>query len=924
MVAYYYHDPSGLGVWQVLDGQTPAQAFDALNIIPDPILSYSVANTPAAQKINGGNTNAPNNAPAPGPKGYSYVGSTITPNLPPLTTRQKAGLFKPRDIINGDDPGASLNDCGPDAYLQIIDDVPTCVPINIIPLPGGGSQGGTGTVSSQSTYVTVNNTLDLSNGVGQAIGDAVTNSVQSDLNTVNNAINDTTNTIQSTLTDITSGIGSLVDGIIQNVYKALQWLGNLLISNIDKIAGFISDNIGKIASAVTDIATKITSVVQNVIGPAITNINNIISNTIAPIFNTISDVFRQTTALITAIQQDIKGGLDGILRLPQDISNGLTGIIGDVTRAVNQIGIKKQDGTSVFIGPDGKDSVWDRLSTIGHGVSILGGTGNVQIDFDKTVNLSEPDLSQAGAAALAALGQEINSLVSDLLRGGRSSLNVLATAAALSPTVLGIEVGTWIGWWELIRSLDQMFEPFFDFAKEDLAAKAGLSKLPVGSVLEAWRRKLVTDHDLQEDLAVNGWNSGRIQVLKDLQQHLFDISTAIDLHHRGIINDSDFTLVMSRNGVTGEQQQAYLEQHLKLFDVNLASTAFKWGLVDEQALDAVLKENRYTDTEITAYKATLLQRETVEDVIQRERLTILYSGLGFSPESFATPSDDVLQAATRDGLDARTALDRWQSSFFVLPLNEWIVGYFRGIFTLRQLNAAMDYYRVPNGLRDVVVSARRALIPWRTIPTMLANGIIDEAYAKQQLSGHGFDLPAQEALLKFAAISHKKAKTAASPDVLGLSVATARSYFDMGTITPEQYKEILLAHGYDEQSATLSVQVETQHAGMLERKKLSADIVNEVIAGLLTIDQAMAQMDSNQFSAVEKSKALNSIHRNLKQSSKTPSEGELHSMAKAGAISLDLYRQGLGSNGFAQSWIDAFVKWRFPENVNTASATSVA
>lgn len=912
MAPYYYHDPSGLGVWYVQDGQTPQQAFDALNIIPDPILSYSVENTPAAKQINGGNPNAPANKPAPGPKGYTVTGSTITPNLPALTDTQKKGLFKPRDIINADDPGASLNDCGPDAYLQVIDGVYTCVPINIIPFPGGQTQGGTGTISSQSTYVTVNNTLDLASGVGQAIGDAVTSSVQSDLNTVNNAIDDTTNTIQATLKDVTSGIGSLVDGIIQNVYKALQWLGNLLINNIQKVAGFISDNIGKIASAVADIASKITDVVQNVIGPAVLKINDVVSNTIAPIFNTISDVFRQTQALITAIQQDVKNGLQGVLHLPQDIANGLTGIVGDITNAVTQIGLKKKDGTSVFIGPDGNDSIWNRLSGIGSNLGAPQGPSKLATTFADKVSLANPSLTQIGAEALETLhklGMEA------LAMEGKYHDDVNATLRSSYADVggiLGSLATLGVDWFLVAATLAASLLPLYRAVGNQADYNIPINKLSPAEAINSYVRTLITKEQAQTELQFAGYDATRQQALLDLSKWLAPMNDAIEWWFRGIIDDKDLSQNLTEHGVIADDQQAIKEGSLKRVAVEITRTALRWGIIDNEAFDAVLKQNRYTDNEIALEHATLLQQETVQDVIERERLTILYSGLGFSPEGFATPSTDVLQAATRDGIDARAALDRWQASFFIFPLNEWIVGYFRGVLTLRQLNAAMDYYRVPDGLRDILVSTHRALIPWRTIPTMLANGIIDESYAKQQLQAHGFDLVATEALIKYADIAHKKSKAAASPDVLGLSVATARGYFDQGAITSEQYQEILLAHGYDKQSASLAVQVETQHAVMLARKRLAADIVDEAVTGLITVDQAMGQMDSNQFSPVEKSRALNAIHRALKQSSKIPGEGDLHSMAKAGAISLDLYRQGLAANGYAQSWIQAFVNWRFP------------
>lgn len=922
-MAYYYHDPSGLGVWWVPDGQTPAQALQSQVIdnggTVSPILAYSVANTPDAQKVGGGNPSPATVASPPQPTGYTQQGASIVPVLKPLTKYQidNSRVAKITTFPGNGSPGHTNTDCDPGYFYDAFSN--TCVPVIIgIPFPEPG--GGTNVSSTPGVVnIQVNNAVNLAQGVGQAIGDDIQKSIEGAIDQTNQAVKDTTDTIKSALGDVTSGIGKVVDGIIQNVYKAITWLGNLVINNISKVVDLIRGNIGDLVSGTLKFINKIDDFITNTIKPTLDTVNNVISNTIAPIFNTIQQVYQQTAAAIDAIKNDLSHGLTGILQLPQDVTNSITSIEATIQRTVDTIGLKKKDGSSVFLDPTGQDSIWNRLQTIGHGVNILGNVDATKITYADMVRLSEPDLARAGAANINALVGEITDFAKSIFSGTASISDAFKTALPLGLPLLGAEVGTWIGAWELFRAIEELFEPFYEFAKDDIKARAGLSKLPVGQVLEAYRRGIVTDKDLAEDLAINGWDSGRIQVLKDLQEFLVGIEPSIDMWHRGIVTEEELDNSLRKHGVSGDQMAALKEQSVKLFSVQLAATALRWKLIDEQALDAVLRENRYSDTEITAFKATLYQPEDINDTINRERLTIMYAGLGYTPQGFADISSDALEAANRSGLSSRTALDRWQASFYVLPLSEWIVGYFRNLFTLRELVAAFDYYRVPDQWRDTLVNIHRSLVPWRTIPTMLANGIIDEPYAKQQLQAHGFDLVATEALLKYAGIATQKKKVASSGDLHALSVQTARHYFEAGTLSEEQYRSVLVEHGYDPASADLTIQVETQHAVALQRKQSQADIANEVLAGTITLDQAISQMDAARFSPAEKARVANTIQRTRRQQNKIPSEADLHSMAKAGAISTDQYSEALQQDGWPEIWITAFVKWRFPHAAPSAA-----
>jgi len=207
---------------------------------------------------------------------------------------------------------------------------------------------------------------------------------------------------------------------------------------------------------------------------------------------------------------------------------------------------------------------------------------------------------------------------------------------------------------------------------------------------------------------------------------------------------------------------------------------------------------------------------------------------------------------------------------------------------------------------------------------MLALGVISEPYAKAQLGGHGFDLTAIEAMLKLARSAQSKALSASSGELHAISVNNARQAFELGALTEEQYHSVLLAHGYDEGSAKLAINVEQLQAHIHERKQLGIDLTNEVLGGLISIDDAMTQMRNHNFSVAETARVLKSIARTQKATVKTPPEPELRAMVKAKVIGLDDYTNALSLLGYAPRWVDAFVQWHFGGSNGSTHAASPA
>ena len=417
-MSYYYHDPSGLGVWYVQDGQTPAQAFDNLDIIPSPVLFMSVASTPAAHVENGGNHSINNTTSPPKPDGYVNDGASVKPKKVSLTQWQIDNTVpsKPRqyakDIIND-----ITDDCGcGDGYWA--DQDCNCIPLSPGPVGSPGGIGGVVQVTQGSVYVTVNTAVTLAKGVGDSIADVIKTGIA---DAADNAVTVAENSGQA----VTGAINNLVGGIqqgtndlLQSLHDTLGYIAGLVLNNVKGLIDFITNNIGKIIKDVGDVVTNVIAPAIQKIGDAIQKISDVINNTIAPIFNTIAQTYSQVVGLIDAIKRDVSNGLQGILQLPADIANSLSGVEGTLDRIKDLLAFRHKDGSSVTFGDALKESVGGSLSDF---ASVLTSGKAVQptsTTFTDLEKLTEPTINQAISKSFDALWSEIVTFVTNAHSSG--------------------------------------------------------------------------------------------------------------------------------------------------------------------------------------------------------------------------------------------------------------------------------------------------------------------------------------------------------------------------------------------------------------------------------------------------------------------------------------------------------------------------
>lgn len=777
-------------------------------------------------------------------------------------------------------------------------------------------QDSTATFSSGATSgitVTVNNAIRTVNNIGDQIGDIISRGIQDGADIAAQTANDSARAV-------TSAVGGLSNAILQSVQSGLQsiwdWLkraADFIAQNAGQIIDFLGSHLSDIGHAIANDLVPIITKIGGVIDKVATEIQSINDTLIQPVTNVIVGSLNTITALTKALEGDLHDGLKGILQIPTDVAGAMTSLDATMQRTIEQLGAHNKENVDVLVNTGFHKEVGTHLDALNVLLSGQAPWKATATTFADRVNLPEPGPSEISKEVISETWNGIKELVHQLIKGGESAIDDLSKGlpglSRLPVDLIQLPITLAV---VVLTTLAEL-KPILEWMEEDAAGKAGLAKLSPGDAMAAWVRGFISAENLSEELKVNGWDAERIRVMKDLQQFLLDTTAALDMLHRGIITEVDLRANMTQKAIGLADQDAIIAASYKVFGLDTALRSWKYGEIDDDALRVVLRINRYTDDEVAAFMDTALRPALTADYVSKTQRDLVMSAHLVSDGFFEEPPEPFVRAAKVEGVSPEVARIAWRASFQFPQLQQWLSLYFRGIRTHGELMVAMEYYRIPQNLREDYIAANRALLPFRTIPGMLAAGTISETYAKQQLQAHGYDLMQAEALLSYSKTKATVKPVTVANDLHALSVSVARSFWEDGAITDQQYEENLVAHGYSDYTAQLAVNTERLHAMAKQHRQLGQDIVNEAMAGLISDEQALQQMAQNNFTAGEMAKLQKQLRAFRRSQSKLPSEDKLAAMAKDGIIDGVTYQAALSALGYATNWVQALSMLNFPD-----------
>lgn len=777
-----------------------------------------------------------------------------------------------------------------------------------------------------------NTTTTASSGAEQDIINVVNNfTAQNNIDTssigtaISSGLSDVVNQITTAQQQVTQSITQTVSGFGNSLFGWAKDLGKWIVDNIGQVLEAIGSKLKDIASSVYNVVKDaVTSVVEKLsatIGPAIDKIASDIGKVvdfyqqhIQPILETIQKIEQTVSAAITAIQADLHSGIQGLLQLPTDLSNALQGIDSALIRAGVALRVKKLSDADVqWVTKDGK-SITDHIKSLGDAVIGLSPQKVNTTYSPGTEHLSEPTLAEELPALLGA----VNTILLDLAKGIK---NLAESPTDALGTMGLVATGIFAGVFEPVELLLLLYElakapleVVSELCAEVVREKTQLTKLDAQTLAQLWRRNLVTKEDMDAELATQGYNGVRSDLLRRLITYEPDPNQLVEWYFRGVIDETTLHGGLHQLAWTDNDITALLAGSTQLLAVADALTAYHRNEIDETTLNETFAANRYGDAERDLLKSLSLRPPSYTEAYEAYLTTRLLNDYAEPVPVYDTIPDAVKQAGQAEGLSPEAVLARWTSQVNTLSSQQWLQLYWRGQASITQLKVALQRDRVPDAHVQDWIDSQRPLIPYRTIPSLVKAGLLDEATALQKLQAVGYDLVDATLLLKYATAASNKGKATTAAKQVDVSLTQAKLAYQDGIYTKDQYLAVLKAHGLDDTAAGLEISLEDIARETKDRKQIATDVVNEFQAGMIDEATATQQLADSGLTLAEQAAAQKRMRSARSAKAKIPSEAELRAMAVKQVITVDDYEANLITSGYSSTWAAAFRALHFPSS----------
>jgi hypothetical protein len=771
------------------------------------------------------------------------------------------------------------------------------------------SSGGTATATA---IASINQQIQILNQditpLVQGIQDALKQSAQTQADIAQNTANQISTAI--------NGYSNSLFGWVKDLFSWLQQnIGNILRGIVS-----VAESIGKVVlDAIRTVGSAIAQWFENTVGPVLVKIGDAIQSVAAyyqqhiePILRAIAAIQQVVAASIVAIEKDIQGGLQGILKLPSDLANAFSSIDQALIRAGRALKVHQaSDADFYYVTQDGHGFA-DHIKSLSDKISGKGPVPETTTYSPGVLNLNEPTLAQE----LPKLIDAMNVIFGDLVKGVS---NIIGDPAKIMEAV---GVGAAAFWFELIEPFEALvaiwevmkapLEIVGELAAERVREVTQLSKLDPATLTQAWRRNFITQEAMDAEMRVQGYNSERSELLRRLSTHVEDVSTLTDFLFRGVVARSDFDSGLRDLGFTDPQIQAVVEGSTQLLDVTSVLTAWRRGDVDEAQVDSVFAVNRWNDAERDLLKGLAFAPRNYAGAYGEYLENRVLTDMNFPTPVFDTIPQAVRDAGRADGLSDGAILAQWTAQVNTLPAQAWLQLFWRGQASRTELDVVLERDRVPRFLNDNWIDSQRPLIPFRTIPGMIAAGIMTESEGLDYLQRHGYSLADAVKLLEYAKRGSKSSKATTAQTQHDISLAQAKTAYQDGILTSDQYLTLLKAHGLDDNAAALEIELVNIAEETKARKQIGQDIVNEYQAGLINQQEAFQQLAASGYTIAEQAAVQKKLQPAAVGKVKVPSEAELRAFASHDIITPDEYENRLITIGYTAQDAANFRALHFP------------
>lgn len=380
------------------------------------------------------------------------------------------------------------------------------------------------------------------------------------------------------------------------------------------------------------------------------------------------------------------------------------------------------------------------------------------------------------------------------------------------------------------------------------------------------------------------------------------------LLHRGLIDKDAFYRYMKAYGYSEDRAEQLWITSYNLLDASAVITLFRRGFIDHDKFVTYMARLGWSAEKADEFEVSTRSYPSLSDIVTfavREVYTPAVRK-AYGLEEDLPP--EYLKEAAKVGVDAKTATDFW-CAHWVLPSVE--MGYemfHRGVISLDELKTLLKVQDIMPYWRDKLVKI--AYTPYTRVDVrrMYQLGVLTRDEVKRAYLDLGYDDEKAEKMTEFTArYIEEEPKT--------LTRTMIEDAYEQGEIDRETAVSMIVRLGYDEPNADLIIRLKETKEKEDELQDKIDTIVANFKSGVITQEQALAQIDLLDLKDTYRQKIVAKSLREQKKSQKLPEKGTLDAWLKLELIDDSAYAEYLRKMGYREEDVALFQKEIFYERL---------
>lgn len=660
-----------------------------------------------------------------------------------------------------------------------------------------------------------------------------------------------------TIADVADGIQRSIDDFAQDTLGKIQTRTSSVLKSIDDgiggvlahaegtlggvqetVQGALDATLGSVSQVVDGVGDKVTG--------AIDGFTSAIEESVAPALQTVA---QSVPLQIGSLLAPLETASEALSQLPQTLADPLQSVLGTLIESV------------------GLDKLVDMFNVVGRLGSLLSAVPEVIPEQGSfrfgDVEVTDPQKSLVLFGSIVPfVGQALQLVHAGVMQEIQQDSFQLQRPALFTPT-------------EALEIL-RRFPNDIGQLQTDLQ-RAGYSDEKIGRLfslrhqlvnsedtLNAWRRGLIDDNELQQRLDALGFQRNDQPILEQISEVIPPIQDLILFSVREVFNVQSAVEFGQFEGIPDDVRQRFVDRFGGVgadFEDVINTTiaeASKLGLPPEW---------------VTAYWAS------------HWRLP----GLNSIYEMFQRLSPDIVEAERADfeasGFDPNTLA-----------------------FDERQLDVTIRAQDFSPIWRDKLKAIAFRPLTRVDIRRMHALGILDDAAVERAYRKIGFSPSDAGKMLEFTRAFNAEPDPQQLNEVRELTRAQILDLVEHEIITPDEGTQELQDIGYDEFAASAFVDIElVKKERSLQRTSINL-ITEQLENGLISYNDAAVELDDLGLPHRQKQTVLREMELKLAKRTRNPTKTDLAKMLGKDIISLDDYRQGMSALGYNDQWIEHFIE----------------